>query len=177
MSSGQRILGVLSGLLMIALSVLMITHTDRGLIVAYAILSLSLTVYGVRTLLFYFSMARHMVGGKLLLYVGIIALDLGAFTASMVSTPRVYLILYLLCAHAFSGVVDILRGREAKSYGGKTWRLNIVHGAVNILVALACVVFLRSTDILVYIYCAGLIYSALVRIVTALRKTAIVYIQ
>lgn len=177
MNTGQRIVGIITGLVMIALSVLMVVNTELGLGAAAAILSISLSLYGLRCLLYYFSMARHMVGGKLLLYVGIIAMDLGAFTAMLGQTPRGYIILYLLGAHVFAGAVDILRGREAKSYGGSSWKLHIVHGAVNILVALACLVFLKSSNVIVWIYAAGLLYSALVRIASALRRSAIVYIQ
>ena len=120
--------------------------------------------------------AGSSVGGKLLLYVSLIALDLGVFTATLLDTPGIYIILYLIGAHAFSGAINIMRALEARRYGG-AWRVNAMQGAVGLLVALACVVFLRRTDILVYIYSAGLIYSAAMRIVTAFRRTAIVYIQ
>lgn len=177
MSTGQRVTNVLSGLLMILLGVWMIFSPKMTFSVVAAILSISLTVYGVRYLFFYFTMARHMVGGKLMLFVGIIVLDLGAFTATLVDTPRIYIILYLLGVHAFTGVIDILRALEAKSYGGSTWKLSVVNGAVEILIALTCAVFLKSDEVLICIYAAGLIYSALVRIASAFRRTAIVYIQ
>jgi uncharacterized membrane protein HdeD (DUF308 family) len=177
MSTGQRLVNVLTGLLMLALSVALIADPGIGIPVIAAILSASLSIYGLRYFFFYFTMARHMVGGKLMLFVGIIALDLGAFTATLVDTPRVYIILYLLVMHAFSGGIDVLRGLEARRGGSPSWRLSVAHGAVNIAVALACVVFLRSTRVLVCVYAAGLVYSALVRIVTAFRRTAIVYVQ
>ena len=37
--------------------------------------------------------------------------------------------------------------------------------------------FIRMANMAVYIYAAGLIYSAVIRIITAFRKTAMVYIQ
>ena len=177
MSTGQRFIQILTSLLMILLGVSMILTPEKSIVVIAGLLSLSLTVYGIRYLVYYFTMTRHMVGGKLILYVSIIALDLGVFTAALLDTPQLYIILYLIGAHAFSGAIDILRGREAKSYGGTAWRLNIVHGVISILIALACVVFLKKTDVLVIIYAAGLIYSALMRLVTAFRKTAVIYIQ
>ena len=177
MSTGQRFINVFTGLLTIALGIYLILDPADGFTVVATILSFSLSVCGIRYLVYYFTMARHMVGGKLMLYVSIIALDLGIFTASLLDTPNFYIILYLIGMHAFSGVIDILRGLEARSYGGASWKLSIAHGAVSILIAIACVVFLRSVNVLVYIYAAGLIYSALMRIAAAFRRTAIIYIQ
>ena len=172
MSTGQRFINVFTGLLTIALGIYLILDPADGFTVVATILSFSLSVCGIRYLVYYFTMARHMVGGKLILYVSIIALDLGIFTASLLDTPNFYIILYLIGMHAFSGVIDILRGLEARSYGGASWKLSIAHGAVSILIAIACVVFLRSVNVLVYIYAAGLIYSALMRIAAAFRRTA-----
>ncbi|MBP5743687.1 MAG: hypothetical protein J6W44_02075 [Oscillospiraceae bacterium] len=176
MSTMQRLFRILTGVLMIGLSLLLILEPESGFLIVAGLLSVSLSVYGIRYLVYYFTMARHMVGGKLLLYVSIIALDLGVFTATLFDTPRIFIILYLLGAHAFSGVINIMRALEARRYGG-AWRLNALQGAVGLLVALACVLFLRRTDVLVYVYSAGIIYSALMRIVTAFRRSAIVYIQ
>lgn len=177
MSIGQRFIHVFTGLLTIALGVFLILNPQAGFTAVAAILSFSLSIYGIRYVIYYFTMARHMVGGKLILYVSIIALDFGVFTASLLDTPNFYIILYLIGVHAFSGLIDILRGLEARSYGGASWKLSIAHGAVSILIAVACVVFLRSVNVLVYIYAAGLIYSALMRIAAAFRRTAIIYIQ
>ncbi|MBR4394417.1 MAG: hypothetical protein IKT07_10415 [Oscillospiraceae bacterium] len=177
MSTGQRFTHVLTGLAMIALGVLMMLEPEDCVVIAAGLLSISLTVRGIRYLVYYFTMARHMVGGKLMLYVSIISLDLGLFTATLLDTPRFYIFLYLIAAYAFSGVINLLRGLEARNYGGAAWKHSIIHGGVCILIALASVVFIRSADVLVVFYSAGLIYSALIRIATAFRRTAIVYIQ
>ena len=175
MSLGQKILSILYGVLMLALSVLLILRPEEGFTAVAAILSLSLTVWGVRYLVYYLTMARHMVGGKLLLFVSIIVLDLGAFTAALSDTPRLYIIIYLLAVHAFSGVIGILRAVEAKR-GGAPWRLQTLRGAVGVLFAAGCVVFLRRTEVLVWLYAAGLAWSALTQIADALRNTEIIYI-
>ena len=135
-----------------------------------------MVIYGIRSLVYYFTMARHMVGGKYSLYLGVIALDFGMFTLAMSDIPRLYIAIYLMFCHAFSGVIDIMRGLEARSYEG-SWKLTTTHGLVSVFIAIACCVFIRSNMILVYIYAAGLMYSSCIRIITAFRRSAIVYIQ
>ena len=45
------------------------------------------------------------------------------------------------------------------------------------ILAVICGFFLNSMQDIVYIYASGLIYSAVLKIVNALRKTSIIYIQ
>ena len=176
MSSAQRIKSILAGILILLGSAVLIAFPEDGLLFTAAILSISLLLYGIRMLIYYFTMARHMVGGRIMLYLGIIVLDFAMFTAMMSDVPRLYIILYLVAAYAFSGAIDILRSLEAKRYQASSWRFSLISGIIHIVFALSCIVFIGSTSVIVYVYAAGLIYSAIARIVTALRKTAIVYI-
>ena len=183
MSSGQRIKNILIGALIILGAVILIIFPEDGILITAAILSLSLFFYGIKTLIYYLTMARHMVGGRIMLYLGIIVLDLGMFTMMLTNIPRdqdnekMYIALYLVVVYAFSGAIDILRALEAKKYSAPSWKFSLISGVINVVVAILCIVFIGSSDMIVYLYCAGLIYSAIVRIVTAFRKTAIVYIQ
>ena len=175
----QRIKSIVSALLMIASAVVMLLYPDGGFAFLALILSVSLTLYGLRTLLYYFSMARHMVGGKRILYQGVILFDLGIFTLTMVDNPKIYIILYLLGIHAFAGVIDILRAMEARRFDGP-WRMDMATGIVNVTIAILAVIcgfFLNNMQDIVYIYASGLLYSAVLKIVNALRKTSIIYIQ
>ncbi|MBQ7715559.1 MAG: DUF308 domain-containing protein [Clostridia bacterium] len=173
----QRIKNVLLGVLIILSSVIIMAFPDVGLIIVAAILCFSLFIYGIKSLIFYYSMARHMVGGRIILYLGIIILDFGMFALMLTDIPRFYIVLYLLVIYAFSGVIDILRSLEAKKYQASSWKLFLASGVINIVVAVLCIVFIKRGDMIVYFYGAGLIYSAAVRIISAFRKTAIVYIQ
>jgi len=177
MNSGQRIKNILIGLLMILGSIILIAFPEDGLLIVAGVLSLSLFIYGIKTLIYYLTMARHMVGGRIILYIAVIVLDFGMFTMMMTNIPKMYIALYLLAIYAFSGAIDILRALEAKKYQSSAWKLKLISGIINIVIAILCVVFIGSTNMIVYLYCAGLIYSAVVRIATAFRKTAIVYIQ
>ena len=180
MTSMQRAKKILAGLIMLLCSGGMFYDPENGLYIVALLLSGSLIAYGIRCLSLYIFMARHMVGGKAILYRGIIILDLGVFTLSMVDNPKFYVIFYLLGIHAFAGVLDIMRTLEARRYGAPSWRRSLLDGVGNIAVAVFAVIvgfFLHSTRDLVYLYAACLFYSACTQIVTAFRKTAIVYIQ
>ena len=177
MSSGQRIKNVLIGILIILGAVILIAFPEEGIIITASILSLSLFVYGIKTLIYYITMTRHMVGGRIMLYLAVVVLDLGMFTMMLTNIPKMYIALYLVVVYAFSGAIDILRALEAKKYQAPSWRFSLISGIISVVIAILCIVFIGSTNMIVYLYSAGLIYSAIARIVTAFRKTAIVYIQ
>lgn len=177
MSGGQRIKNVLIGILTILGAVILIVFPEEGILITASILSLSLFVYGIKTLIYYITMTRHMVGGRIMLYLAVVVLDLGMFTMMLTNIPKMYIALYLVVVYAFSGAIDILRALEAKKYQAPSWRFSLISGIISVVIAILCIVFIGSTNMIVYLYSAGLIYSAIARIVTAFRKTAIVYIQ
>ena len=177
MTQLQRIGRIVLGLVSILGGLLLFLDPEDGVTVITAFLSLSLIVYGIRTLVYYLNMARYMVGGKAMLYVGIITMDFGLFMSTQSSLPRAYLILYLVGIHGFTGAVGILRALEARRFGAQSWRLNMAQGVVNLALALLAAVFYRSVNVPVYLYSLGLVYSGVMRIVSAFRRTAIVYIQ
>ena len=175
MTSLQRVKTVFGGLMMRAGAALLWVVPDEGYRLIGLILSVVLLAAGVRSLWFYFSMARNMVGGTLILFQGIIALDLGMFAYTLQEIPPIYILLYLLIGHLFSGAVDVMRAMEARRMQSK-WRLSFADGIANILFAIVCGFCLKSPAVLSYVYAAGLAYSGCLRIAQAFRKTAIVYI-
>ena len=180
MTLARRIGKIVTALFTAFIALLLYSEGEDGLPLVGLILSASLILFGLRSLIFYFTMARHMVGGKSLLFRGIIVLDLAVFTISMVDDPKVFIILYLLGIHAFAGVTGVLRALEARRYGSPSWRWTMVLGIGNFTIAVLAVVagfFLPDTKDLVYLYAGCLFYSACVQIASAFRKTAIVYIQ
>lgn len=177
MSGQKRIVQIVIGVLSLVLGVILLIVPDESLPIVAAILSISLIAYGVRMLYFYFSMGRYMVSGRMSLYIGVIVLDFGMFLITLLDFPKLYIALYLVGIHAFAGVVSIMRALEAKKFKAASWKMSFLSGVVNIVIAVLSVAFLKSTSIIVILYSIGLIYSAVVRIVTAFRKTAIIYIQ
>ena len=180
MTKMQRIKKVLLAVLMLLCCFVLVKEPEYGFYIVALIVSVSLLLYALRCLLYYFTMARHMVGGKSVLFKGIILLDLAVFTISMVDNPQFFIILYLLGIHAVSGVLGILRALEARRYHAPAWRRSLISGIANLTVAVLAVVagfFHLSTTDLVYIYAACLFVSACDQLITAFQKTAIVYIQ
>ncbi|MBO4327431.1 MAG: DUF308 domain-containing protein [Clostridia bacterium] len=179
MTKFRRIGIFLTSLLVIALAIFMMVVPKTGYQYVTAILSFMLIFYGIRRVVYYFTLARRMVGGRLILYLGLIVLDLGIFTATLSFIPLPYVMLYLLAGYAFAGAVDLMRASEAKRYQNPVWKFILGKGVANILIAIFCLVliFVNSTTAAVYVFAAGLIYSSIIRIVSAMRKTAVVYIQ
>jgi uncharacterized membrane protein HdeD (DUF308 family) len=179
MSRGQRIRSFFLGLGMLLGALCFLLLPDIGYHVAAYIIIFSLLSTGVRMLFFYHTMARHMVGGKAMLFLGILILDFGVFALSMVNNPMIFIVVYLLFFHSFSGLVHILRSREAKTFSAGSWITNLLAGIVNLAASVAAIVFavfLHSIEALAFLYCAGMLYSAVVRISSAFRNTSIVYI-
>ena len=176
MTRSQRVKNIVFGLLVILCGVVMVLNPEDGFIYIAVILGVSLTLSGIRYLVYYVTMARHMVGGKAFLFLGVLVLDIGMFSTSLIDEPRYFIVTYLLAFHALTGLINLLRGREEKKNRAPGWKLNVLHGTVTLLICAACVLYLRRPPVLVSLYCAGLVYSGLVRIDSALRRTAIVYI-
>ena len=180
MTGKSRLWNIISGVLTIAVGIVMCVYPAYGLGFAAAILSFTCTLRGFGTLHYYLTMARHMVGGKRMLYFGVMYLDLGLFTSAVAGNARIYLVLYLAVIHAFNGFIDILRSRERKAVGTGDWKWTAANGFTNVIIAIAAItagLVLRSEKTVVYIYAAGLIYAACLRLAGAFRKYAIVYIQ
>lgn len=176
MNKAQRIRDVVLALLTIAGSVAMMLIPDVGYYVMLVFLSISLIVAGLQKIVYYFTMARHMVGGASVFYTGIVLYDLGLLSWSVSNIPAVYIMLYLFAVHFFSGLVSILRAREAKLLDAESWKIPLASGIADVMVAVLCMVFMGSMRTAVYLYGAGLIYSAILRLVSALRRTDIIYI-
>ena len=173
----NRVFNVLVGLIMVLCGALFISNPRDGYKVIISILAVSLLFYGIRMFWFYFRMARHMVGGRSILYRAVIMFDLGLFTISLSDIPLIYVILYLAGIHFFAGGIDILRANESRRLQAESWKLQFAQGLVNVILAALCLAFIHSMAVAVVIYGAGLIYSGGTRIIQAFRRTAVVYIQ
>lgn len=174
----QRINKVLFGLLMLMFAIVFILYPkDEAYLFVILVLTVGLAIRGIKDIVFYFVMARHMVGGKMILFQGVVVLDFAVLTLSLSNVPKVYILLYLIGIHAFSGAIETLRAMEARKKVAGPWKLKLGHGIINFLLALACVVFIKQTNTALIIYCIGLINSAVIQIISAFRRTAFVVIK
>lgn len=171
---------MITGLLIIAAAVFLMMFPFKTLPFVLMFIGIGMDLRGIGALIYYFSMARAMVGGKSVLYRGIIYLDLGLLTTSISNNPDFFIIVYIAILNLFTGAVILLRVKETREMGSKHWKMNFALGVINILTAIAVVVselVFHSTATAVYVYAAGLIYSGFLRIRSAFLRTAIVYIQ
>lgn len=176
MSGTSRVYQIVSGVVMIICSWILFQNPDVGLETVAFILSISLFFTGIHYLYYYFSMARNMVGGRYVLFAAVFILDFAMFTAALSDFPRLYVVLYLLGYHAFTGLVNILRGLEAKRYRSADYRRNILAGSFDFLIALGCIIFIKRRRMLIFAYCLTLVWSAFIRIISAFRRTAVIHI-
>ena len=180
MTKIHRIWNIFSGLLILLAALLFFLDPDGGLRVATSFLSLTFMCRGGGSLFYYLTMTRHMVGGRTVLYRGMIYLDLWLFTSSLIDHYDLYLMIYLAGINAFTGLVEVLRSREEKSVGSPGWKYRAAYGGASLLIAVAVIVGctrLHSIRLVVYVYAAGLVYKSFVRIASAFRRTAIVFVQ
>ena len=80
MTAFRRIKEIIHGLILLGCAAGMLAYPSDGYTLVIYLLGISLTLYGLGTLIYYFQMARFMVGGRTMLYIGIIAFDFGMFT-------------------------------------------------------------------------------------------------
>ena len=167
MTKPQRIRSFIAGILLLAFCAVLLLFPEDGCSIIAAVLSIGLVFKGLQLLFYYLTMARFMVGGKDILFRGILILDMGAFTGTIVNEPRVYIVVFIVAYYAFAALVNILRCIEDRSLGSPSWKINLLQGAAALFITIVCICFIGSYRILSFLLCAGLIYSAMIRIATA----------
>jgi uncharacterized membrane protein HdeD (DUF308 family) len=140
------------------------------------ILSIILLAYGIRMILFYFTMARHMNGGRYMLYRGILFTDLALLTFSLQDVPVIYIMTYLIGLLGFSGAVDIFRAFDARKIQAR-WKGKLIRGVITLAFAIYAFLNLNTPQYCVFIYSASLFYNALMRLASAFRRTELITIQ
>jgi len=173
----QRFGSLILGLLMVACGFVLLLEPQGGVIVVAAILAAALLLYGVGKLVYYIRMARHMAGGLMVLFIAVIALDVGVLAFAMViENPLVAIASYLSTYNTIVGFITIARGIESKMFGSP-WISNIVLGLVSLALASLCTTYINSGETIIWVFCIGLFYDACVRMVSAFKPTEIIYIQ
>lgn len=177
MGKARRVFYVISGLLTIFFGVLMHISFGEEYLLVLRILELMLFIRGIRLMIYYTTMARHMVSGKVILYEALFFLDLAFFTMNLDDVPQMYAMLYLVAGLALSGAIDILRTSEIRRLESGHWKYQIFTGSVKLTISVFCLLSLNSPRTLVNLYSLGLVHSGAARIAAGVRRGAIVYID
>lgn len=168
----RRFLNILLALLTIACAVIILFVPDEGVNIALGIFAILLFVYSIRTFIYYFSLARHMVGGQIILFIAVFTLCVTLFALNIQRAPDSAVSTILVVILIAAGVVDLLRAREAKKGGAPSWKFNMVNAIIEIVLAVLCQVF-NATDpeVTSYVFAITMFYSGISRIVASFRRT------
>ena len=176
MTNWQKISSFLVAILMILFGLLILFMGEEAYFFVILALAFLLFLYSIRMLVYYSRMARYMVGGKEILYRGILFLDLSIFIVSLSRVPTTYVMLYMVGMLAFSGAVDIMNAMDLRRLQGH-WILQSIRGGVCVIGAVLCLVMMNTPDMVVTIFCFMLFYNAVMRIINIIRPTEIIAIQ
>lgn len=109
------------------------------------------------------------------LYIGIIVMDLGLLIIGSFNGSGILILIYLLGFRLVMGVIGVARALERKK-SGASWKIRLAGGIISLLTVLVGIIFFREPEVVVDIYCIGLLISAVEHIVTAFRRDKVVSI-
>lgn len=176
MTKLQKLANIIVSILTFGFGILLLINpSEESLLVVLVALAIALIAYGIHVLFDYITLSRHMVGGKVLLYLGLITADIGVFALSIYSASKTVLLLYLLGCYAVTGVMSIAKAIESRLYESP-WKLMLSQGIVSIAIFIACIRNMGNPTALLHFFSAGLFYSATMRLVNAFKSTEIIYI-
>jgi uncharacterized membrane protein HdeD (DUF308 family) len=139
------------------------------------IIGISLIIYGIRSLVAFFLKFRFIVGGRMQLYIGIIVMDLGLLILSSFSGSNVLILIYLLGFRLVTGAIGVARALEAKK-NGAPWKIRLAAGIISLATVLLGIIFFMDPEVVVDIYCLGLLFSAVEHFIAAFRRNKVVTI-
>ena len=177
MTRTRRIFNIIAANLAIqGALILMLIPEEAFLLIAIGV-GFMLTYRGLRFIIYYLTHANHMVGGKRILLVGLILFDLGAFSTALFDQAQAIMIIYVVGCHVITAGLRFVRAVGNKKDHNPGWKIDLAQGIGAIIQITICIVFIRSDLIPVYSYCVYAVYSAVLMIIRAFTKNAIVYVQ
>ena len=177
MSKTRRVFNIITAVLTIQGALVLMLVPAAAFQLISVCVGLVLGYYGLRYIVYYLTHAQHMVGGKWIFLVGLIMFDMGVFATTLYEQAQAILIIYVVAAHLVAAVLNIVRAVVNKKDNNPGWKIDLAQGIGNIAQVVLCLVFINYVEIPVFIYCGGVIYSAVLRIIQSFKKTAIVYVQ
>ena len=162
---------------MIIFGLFMLFFDSGNMVIILGILELGLFIRGIYTMIYYFTMARYMVGGIYIFYKGMFFLDAGLFTMFIDDFPKQYVVIYLVVTIGFSGLATMLHALEIRRMHSGKWRYQFALGLAGLVTAVASIWFGHNMLLMTRVYSIWVINLGLHRIASAFRRTAVVYIQ
>ena len=177
MTKTQKVINIIEAIILVTVAFVLISVPEIGYGIVVLVLGIGFVIKGVSALWNYFTLSVHMVGARRSFYYGIMIFDLGLFTICLGNLPKLYVMLYLCGLYLFSGGIDIWSAISQKKMGSKHYKMKLLQGIINILIGIMCLVFLKSEEMVILIYAAGLAYNGIVRLINVFKENETVYIQ
>lgn len=177
MSKARRVLTILAALIAIEGSIAVMLMPD----IAYKVLALgigmTLVYYGIRYIIYYVTNAQHMVGGKWFMLIGIIMFDMGVFATAIFDRAQVITKIYIIAALLIAAVLGAIRTVGDRKDNNPRWKISLAQSIAGFIQVTLSVIFINENMIPLYLYCIYAIYTSVLMIISAFKKTAIVYVQ
>jgi len=175
MSIPKRIGNVVLALIMIIGAVIILLVPEIGYPVAMGYISIYLIVKGIVLFVYYFSMARHMVGGRNELFKGLIYLDCGLYLFFSVAVPQQFVLSFILIVIGIDAVIHLIRAVQLKKAGASLWKPKIIMAAIGICAIIVANVFTGSPEVFGWIYALWIFSEAAEKLYYSFRKTKLFY--
>ena len=178
MSKLRRFFILLASIVTILIGVVILLNPkETSYVIVCIILGVVITYKGLKTLFFYISSARHMVGGTRIFVNSIIYLDLGSISLFLLLESPFLGMLYIVSLFMLLGVIDVLRALEIKRNEGKLWWLKLCKGIIVICIAIFCFIFATSESLMLLIVGIGWIIYGVEGIAQTFTKSSVIYIE
>ena len=173
MSKKKRVWNIIVAIFMIQSALFLMIIPEIAFMIIAMFVGMMLTFRGIKFLFYYSTHACHMIGGKKILLV----FDVGIFSISLIDQAQMIMIFYVVAIHLVAAVLNFARAVSNRGDGNPGWKIDLAQGIGNVAQVVLCLIFAGFVEIPVFIYCAGVIYSAILKIISSCKKTAIVYVQ
>jgi len=177
MTKVRRIFKIIGAVLLIHIALFLMLIPQIALQLIAVMFSVILIFYGLKFILFYITHASHMVNGKWFILLGLLLFDIGVFASLMQNQSKLITIVYIAGVHLVGAILRLIRAVGNKKDNNPGWIIDCMQSIGNFIQVAVCIIFSQYVEVPVFIYCSGLIYSAILQIIQACKRTAIVYVQ
>ena len=171
----KRIFHILMAIVMIILALVLILLGEAGTEIIALIQGLAMLFSGLGSLIAYFTKFRYVIGGRNRLYIGILSLDFGLLLISSFAGSKYVILLYLLGIRLFTGGISLARALEARK-NKSPWVIHLISAIVNLGTVILGLIYFSDPEVVVDIYCLGLLISAVEHFYNAFRRSTAVSI-
>lgn len=177
MNKLQKIMTILKSLLMIVVGLITMLVPERSYVIVAIIIGVVITLAGIKNIIYYFTSAKHMVGGGKIIINGIILLDFGLLSFFILMRSYIIAMLYLIGILMVLGAIDIVRSLENKKNGNSLWILRFVKGLLCLGIGVICMIFIKDSELALFLFGVGWVISGIEGFISLFHKNAVLYVQ